>query len=670
MNNTILNSIKKHDISNIIPQILPHQLATIDFLFKTCYDDKKSVLLFHKMGSGKTIVSLLFSLLICSEKQIVIILPNQTILHMWEDQLQKTKVLLPNYPFKEENIEFKTRQKFNEDLGYKNAVENMKLYDNKIIIIDEAHNFFGNKTGDILITLKKNINIVYILLTGSPITNTVSTLKDIIETLTGVCFDVNKYIDSTGNKVYQRKLNADGIKYLKSQLYGLISYYNKDIQSVPQAMFVGEPMLLYPVIICTMSKLQEDNYNEIIRETNNPMFIKLLMNVSMCALGSKENYENFAQLTLNSNVDKELLPGLTISNGLLKGRELVDLNISSKFKTFINSLITERNIGKRFIYFANSFIGSVVIRSILMANGVSEYDKGIVDNFMCVSCIKDRTCDVCTPMKFAIITSKEVNKGSELLITKILNIYNEDINDNGNNLLLLFGSKIISEAYTLKNVKDIWFLTVPETKTELTQFIARAVRTFSHKDITVKVKVRICLATTKDFRSTTLETIKLIDTSNMLLPDKTIKIDKYEKFLQDDSYLIPYDVKKQLYLELKSERSRVVDVAFKSLNKIIHDLPHKKLAKAITLEIIRRIAYNNQSFTIDDCLSNVLYGFDKKSDTISFYTNIIKSLLSESLVVYNKLKKDCIITYNKANKIIELHKITLQFNHYLLCVDM
>ncbi|RAV24206.1 hypothetical protein DQE84_16865, partial [Staphylococcus warneri] len=69
---------------------------------------------------------------------------------------------------------------------------------------------------------------------------------------------------------------------------------------------------------------------------------------------------------------KELYPNLKISNGILYGDELINLNISSKFKYFIEK-ITSLKV-KHFIYFSNSTYGGLVIKYIMLSNGYSEYN--------------------------------------------------------------------------------------------------------------------------------------------------------------------------------------------------------------------------------------------------------------------------------------------------------
>ncbi|AAG02880.1 putative early transcription factor small subunit [Betaentomopoxvirus amoorei] len=670
MNKVILDDLRNDNIPNNIAQILPHQLATLDFLYQKCINNANSVLLFHKMGSGKTIISLLFSILICNIKKVIIVLPSYSILEMWKQNLYRSLILLPNKEYNLQNIEFTTRTKLNEDImliGKTDIInEKLKNYNDYIMIIDEAHNFFGNMTGSVLSTLRKNTNIIYVLLTGSPITNTVSTIKDIVELLTRETFDENKYIKIGGNRVFEKSINNEGIAFLNKNLKGLISYYDEERKDVPEVKYRGKKIFLCPLTLCPMSKLHEENYYEVARNTKNDMFVKLLMSVSLVALGSISNYENFSQFM---ETDKKIFDNFYISNGKFSGSELVTLNISSKLKTFRDTIFKERNVGKRFVYFANSTIGSAIIRSVMLANGISEYGKEIVNNFTCVNCIKDKICHngECIPMRFVIITSKELNKGNSNYINNILSIFNEDINDDGNNIMFLFGSKIISEAYTLKNVKDIWFLTVPETKSELDQCVARAVRSFSYKDTNTKVIIRICIASTTNTLSNdvskTIEQYKDVNISDVY---KNTLLNKIELLLTESSYTLSYDFRKQLYSELKFEKSKVADNIFKNLTILSSDTIESDVLECFVLEKIRRYCYYNTRFKFTTLNEYIIKNIDiKYNDKIKEYIN---NAIESSFVIENDIFGNCYLTYFK-NDIVTV-PIVLEYNNHLLSVRL
>lgn len=674
MNKIILEDLRNYPVPTNVPQILPHQLATFDFLNQTCLKKSKSVLLFHKMGSGKTIIALLFAISSCNQKKVIIVLPSHSILLMWKNYLYKALKLLPMKEYDIESIEFTTRSKLNEDIrgiGDNNisniVVEKLRNYNNYIMIIDEAHNFFGNMTGEVLVDLRKNTNIIYVLLSGSPITNTVTTIKDIVELLTRKKFDDNKYIEVGGNRVFEKSINEAGIQYLTENLKGLISFYDEERKDIPRVVYRGKRIFLFPLVLCPMSKLHEDNYKQVSNNIKNDMFIKLLMSVSLVALGPISNYENFSSFI---ETNQKVFDNLYVSNGRLTGSELIDLNISSKLKTFRDTIFEERNVGKRFIYFANSSIGSVVIRSVMLANGISEYGKEVVNNFTCVNCIKDRKCknNECIPMKFVIITSKESNKGNNNYINNILSIFNEDINDDGSNIMFLFGSKIISEAYTLKNVNDIWFLTVPETKSELEQCIARAVRSFSYKDTTKKVVVRICIASTSDTLSSEVtKTIERYRDETLSIEDKNTLLNKIEFKLTQNAQNLSYDFRKQLYSELKFEKSNVAVNIFKNLTVLSTEKIEEEILECYVLEKIRRFCYYNNRFKLNKLLEFINSNLSSIGNLDSVYKYAVKAI-EDGFVITNKEFGNCYLDFFDDD--VVTCPIILSYNEYLMSIRL
>lgn len=232
---------------------------------------------------------------------------------------------------------------FIDEIGGGTNISNLMLnkikkYDDNIIIIDEAHNFFGNDSGDSLIKLRKLIKSTFILLTGSPITNTVSTLRDIIALITGE--DFNLYVEIHGTKVFEKSLNSKGKEFVLQALKGRISYYHQDSYDLPKVYFEGKPIFIFPIVDCPMSKLQEENYKLVQKNVKNEMFLKYMMSASFVALGPIENFVNFNNY-ININEEKQLVRNLSIINGNFLGKELLDLNVSSKFKYFVNLKLSE-----------------------------------------------------------------------------------------------------------------------------------------------------------------------------------------------------------------------------------------------------------------------------------------------------------------------------------------
>lgn len=568
--------------------LLPHQLSCLDFLLRVAYEQRNNILLYHKMGSGKTILSLLFALYVSSvNEKVLILVPNLSILEIWNKQLSLAIQILPSIKYNLNNIIILTKNSFVSTTHDINniIINKVKLYDNYFIIVDESHNYFGNTTGLNLIKLGNNVSAVFILLSGSPLTNTVIPIKDIVNILKKDAEFKSSFLRKKG-RVFNYELTQEGKDFVKKELSGLISYYTQ-IDNVPKLKFFGKRIITYPVINCFMSPLQLKIYNVIKKEilNSNEMFSKLLLNASFCTITYDVNfYLNFTEFIKH---DKNLLPGLQISKGKLFGEQLVKLDISCKLKYLKENYIDNVVLKKKFVYFSNSTIGSFILRNVLDANGLTEFGNNIGNNYLCIYCKKKRTCKICKPMKYIIITSKETETDMNK-INYLLEEYNKEKNDDGKEIMFLFGSKIISEAYTLKEVASIIFLTIPESKSELLQIVSRAIRSFSHKDLNQLILANILIAIDNEENNL----IKTLGNSKEITSATITKnLDEFENFISN--YSMSFDLKKILYLEIKKEKTQNLLKIFKYLHTNYYSLPHKLILSLVDLENIKRYVYTS-----------------------------------------------------------------------------
>lgn len=653
MNNNLKEIFDEYSIQ--IPNIiLPHQIATLDYLLKTCYDEKKNVLIFHKMGSGKTLLGIFFSLIVSNTNKVIIIVPSYNIQVMWENEMKKAFMLLPISEYNLNNIEIITENKFFESINLleQDLINKIQIYNNSFFLIEEAHHLFDSKNNENILKLKKNLNVIFLLLSGSPIINTVSTVINMLEILTdNLNFNQILY----GVKVYETKITKEGEKILKDNLKGIISYYEFDKKLVlPDVYLEGYRLFIYPVIKCPMSELQIKYYKQIREKIKyNEMFNKIMLNASFAVLGDYNNYLEFESLL---NDKKQLLDDLYLENGLLHGKQLETLDFSSKLKYFKKRFIDNINTRKKFVYFTNSTIGSVVLRSILYVNGITEYNKTPLPNYRCVFCNQNRSCIKCKPARFLLITSNE-----NINVQEVLNIFNSPNNKNGEEILYLFGSKMMSEGYTLKEVLDIIFLTIPETETEFKQVISRSIRQYSHEDIkSVKIVIYLLIASlpedepllnmnlesNKKSKQTKVNFDSILSNKKYTLKSgfNSLDVKKIDKIIFSLNENLGYDIKKLLYLELKSYNSNIIINIFKESNINTTFPIHNKLIKLVFNEYIKRYFYNNFYLT-DLSIFNRL-----KINNIDI---LLENVIKTGLVIYNKdFKKSIIIKYNDKVMII------------------
>ncbi|QEJ79532.1 70kDa small subunit of early transcription factor [Goatpox virus] len=604
MNLGIIKLFNNH--VNSIPNILPHQLATLDYLVRSIIDENKSVLLFHIMGSGKTIIALLFALVASRFKKVYILVPNINILKIFNYSMD-VAINLFNSDFILENIFIYSTTSF-YSLNYNDNVINyngLSRYNNAIFIIDEAHNIFGNNTGELMTVIKNKNKIPFLLLSGSPITNTPITLSNIISLMSDEEINFGDIIVQ-GKKVFQILLNEHGVNVLKNILRGRISYYEMPDSDLPMIKYHGKNFLDTRVVYCNMSKLQEKDYINVRKLCNNEMFEKNMNNVSLAVLGQLNLINNLD--ILFQEQDKELYPNLKISNGILYGDELINLNISSKFKYFIDKITSLK--GKHFIYFSNSTYGGLVIKYIMLSNGYSEYNGSQGTNPKLING---------KPKMFTIVTSKMKSSLEDLL-----SVYNSPTNDDGGQIMFLFSSNIMAESYTLKEVRNIWFMTIPDTFSQYNQILGRSIRKFSYNNITEPVNVYLLATVYSDF------------------DDDITSLDDYSL---DEINTLPFDIKKLLYLKFKTKETNRIYSILESISENYTKEPHPYIIEIVLGEIIRQFFYHHSRIKFDN--KQLMKEISSVLQNIELVKKYIDDIVNGHFFVSNKVfDKSLLYRYN------------------------
>lgn len=689
MNISISKSISNIKNESISPKILPHQLGAVDFILKRILEDNKNILMFHQMGSGKTIISLMLAALLSkNNKNINIVLPNINIKELWISKINIVKRLLPYSNYNFNSFVFETKKDLVQNImnNLKKPTKLKNLYMNTVFILDEAHNLFGNTGSESILFLQSLFydevkRPLFVLITGSPITNTLLTFKDLYSILSYTTVDENVFVVQNGNKIFNYSLTKEGEALIKKELQGCISYFTHEKNNIPKEIYNGNPIINIPVIPCVMSRQQTQNYYNIKKKVMNEMFFKYLLDVSFTAMGDFQNIQNFETYIKTGNRYK-ITDTLYLNNGKFQGEELITLKNSCKIKYFVEEKINKiSNRCKTFIYFSNARIGGRFIKDVMNAQGVQEYGNKELSNFVCYYCGRKRKCIKCKPLTYIIITSihitalskKDIDNLDEDIsintqsnqINNLIDIYNSSINDTGEEICFLFGSKIISESYTLKETRDMWFLTIPDSLSELSQITARCLRSFSYKDIKEPVYINIPIAIQNDFNITPLikkkkgESIKI----TRYLTDQD-QVNEYISDLIEKEDVYPYDLKKVLYLEIKSQQTNYIHSLFKNMSLKVSEAPHKDVLDLYVIEVIRRVIYSTSSFTIDMLFSKIPEGFID----IDSLAGILQKFIKDGLIVFNKRFKQVFLL--EKNNYFYIKPIRIQTTPFLFKIDL
>lgn len=636
MNILLDQTLKKIESPDLKLKILPHQFGSIDYVLKKLLQ-KENILLFHKMGSGKTIISIILAFFIArEEKKVYIVLPNKNIEIMWKSKLFLIQQLLPVVDYKQETITFITKKKLFDqiELFLEEKKKLQKFFKGCYFIIDEAHTFLGNQGSEVFINLNnqfsKEDRPIYLLLTGSPITNTILTLKDLVLLLFNETIS-DYYI--SGKKIFNYRLTNKGKETIKKLFYKHVSFYDKEEMSIPEVINKGTPVIKTPIIICTMSKEQSDNYIKIKKNINNEMFLKYLLDASFTAMGDIKNIYNFDVYT-HEYSEHYFTNTLGFGKKRFFGSELKTLNNSCKLKFYFEKRFNEEFIEshKSFIYFSNANIGGNFLLDVLKVWGIQEYGANRLSNYRCYYCNLKHNCNNCLPITFIMITSLYTTRiKSTNIINDLLNVYNSSDNDNGEKIMFLFGSKIISEAYTLTETYEIIYFTIPDSYSEMEQINYRCLRNFSYKNLNKPVFIYILVSVLNEFK---------IDNIKKKYKNEEL-ITYFSNILENEDNDFSYDLKKILYLDIKSEQTDELLTIFKNSSVTTNEEIEPVLNITLISEIIRRISFVKNIFVLQDiisCLPNTLI----KHDNIK---NIVDNLIYNGFIVTNNFLNQSLIKF-------------------------
>ncbi len=151
------------------------------------------------------------------------------------------------------------------------VIDKIMNMNNSILIVDEAHNLSGNEYGDALKKIIKNSeNLRVILLTATPMINLADEIIDLLNFIRPENDLIQRDKVFMGDKNYRMKLKPGGMEYLKNMAKGYISYYRG---SIPYTFadrvehgVIPDGMLFTPLIQCKMHEFQ---YNAYIKTKDN-----------------------------------------------------------------------------------------------------------------------------------------------------------------------------------------------------------------------------------------------------------------------------------------------------------------------------------------------------------------------------------------------------------------
>ena len=432
------------------PPFIPqkHQQLILDYFPNSKY---KGLLLYHKLGSGKSCTSIMVADKMLQNKQIekVYVLTPGSLRKNWLDEYCKKCGM--NSDFLKKYFTFIT---YNYNIF--NAITKLDFNDS-LIIIDEAHNLINgvkNISKNPLSLYNKiiNSNSRVLLLTATVIFNNIfewclmiNLLKDNIckDAIVDNVFHYEKYNDSL--------LSSENLK-------GIISYYPGNEGDFPDVIY-------NPPINILMSGSQELQYNKVFQEENilrgkgppnkdllntDPEKYKkdyelYIMAVKHIQTRSISNF--YYPLDLKKIPDLPVSEGGWISHKALENRELFNV-MSPKFTALFVNILSNFNSKQVVFSFFKEKSGVLTIHSLL------------------------KLCGIKTELFTGDI--------SDVQRTKILNKFNGPDNLYGKKIKVLLLTEAGVEGITLSEVEHVHLLESSITPNKVIQAIGRAVRYKSH----------------------------------------------------------------------------------------------------------------------------------------------------------------------------------------------
>lgn len=533
---------------------------------------------------------------------------------------------------KRPNLTILSKQELDEQINTGAIKINTKLlngFANSLIICDEIHNVYNtfekNNWGiSLQLILNHHKTCRALFLSATPLNNSPTEIIDLLNLLLPrslySILHKEDFFDKP-NEESAKIISPEKENEITEYLKGRISFIqDQNPKSMASREIIGEkiPGIDYLRFIrCPMSKFHYNTYKKALSESLSPTVNvgydgQYLIDYSLPDPQLKNPYSGIGLYKSNdiktkiSNASSEWQSKYGIkyntSNDVIYGDILKIDNlkiISTKYETMMHTLFknVKDSRGKTFIYHNNIHMtGTLLIKEIMLKNGIiGEFDT-ITDNTKCCICSKERKFHTKEQLSPVIINTISIKKNKSVhhfqamrfgiihsnleknQISRTLEKFNNLNNITGNKLYILIGSRIIKESHSMNSVRNIFIMSKPDNISSLIQIIGRALRLNSHKllpkseqhvDIRIFVsstgKRELSIEETKYLRKAqTYRVIQLIEKRihensidayfnyDIIWPNKTIDSELYKPNPKNEYGLsiLPYTLEKQKGLKL------------------------------------------------------------------------------------------------------------------------
>lgn len=502
--NKLLNNLFKDNNEIIKKTLFDYQRYIFNYLVFT---DARGILLYHSVGSGKTLTSISIAEEFRKLGQDIIILSSKSLQNNYKKEIKTyldlsngdnkindndTEQIINQYKFVTSNAKnmiqslddkltsFMTKYKSKDDDSTINL-------ENKVIIIDEAHNLFNsivngskiaNEFYDIVMNTKK---IKLIFLTGTPIINNPFEIAVAFNMLYGKIISNDKSLNSKKNyhtilpeyyadfQKYFVDISSNSLKNedkFKNRIYGLVSYYGDMYNNVVKTIKDDIKVLK-----------AKENYPDRLPIKIETIEMSLIQNIEYMKardIEKKETSKFYGQNDIiGSSIVKE--KNAVSTSYRIKSRQLSNIYIPDvqeltlyNFNKYSPKIVSMYNNIK-----TNHKNQISLVYSTFLDSGLLSFIKYLeLNNYISYSDNSDSE-----KLHYAIFSGQQTSEEKE----NIIKICNSEENKHGELISILLISKSGAEGLDLKNVRSVHIMEPYWNYSLIEQIIARAVRYKSHE---------------------------------------------------------------------------------------------------------------------------------------------------------------------------------------------
>jgi superfamily II DNA or RNA helicase len=421
----------------------------------------RGLLIFHKIGSGKTCTAIRICEQFKNKMKIMIVLPASLIGNF----IDEIKSSCTDFEYNDENIsdyyEIYSYNKFNNKVK-----ENEIKLKNTLLIIDEIQNMIS-LYGSFYSNLKKVIDKAddkskFFVLTGTPMFDQPNEIGLILNLLKPkIEFPIGNEFNNTFLKKNDNNYELHNINKFQKMTKHMISYF----RGAPQIAF---PKKEFNIVKCRMSDFQYKSY---------------LTSISLLDENVKGIFKNVDILNVSSNffIGQRMVLNIAYPNksygeigysSLTKSAMENIKNYSIKFYKIYKNI--KKSKGLNFIYSNfKDYGGLKALIHFLEFKGFKNYNvfgEG--------------------KRRYAVWSGDESQEYKE----NIKHVFNNSNNVDGSKIKIILGSPSIKEGVSLLRIEQIHILEPYWNISRIEQIIGRGIRYCSHKDLPKKdQKVQIFL---------------------------------------------------------------------------------------------------------------------------------------------------------------------------------